>query len=69
SMPKGIREFREDIQKKIRQTLQSQLTRLHHVSREQIDALSYTHHPAHHTSPTNSKPDYTMKKKKPRRAA
>ncbi|ELB5951384.1 ubiquinone biosynthesis accessory factor UbiK [Salmonella enterica] len=37
SMPKGIREFGEDIEKKIRQTLQSQLTRLDLVSREEFD--------------------------------
>lgn len=36
SMPKGIREFGEDIEK-IRQTLQSQLTRLDLVSREEFD--------------------------------
>ncbi len=34
SMPKGIREFGEDVEKKIRQTLQAQLTRLDLVSRE-----------------------------------
>ena len=28
SMPKGIREFGEDVEKKIRQTLQAQLTRV-----------------------------------------
>ena len=33
SMPKGIREFGEDVEKKIRQTLQAQLTRLDLVSR------------------------------------
>lgn len=37
SMPKGVREFGEDIEKKIRQTLQSQLTRLDLVSREEFD--------------------------------
>lgn len=37
SMPKGIREFGEDIEKKICQTLQSQLTRLDLVSREEFD--------------------------------
>lgn len=36
-MPKGIREFGEDVEKKIRQTLQSQLTRLDLVSREEFD--------------------------------
>ena len=37
SMPKGIREFGEDVEKKIRQTLQSQLARLDLVSREEFD--------------------------------
>lgn len=37
SMPKGIREFGEDVEKKIRQILQSQLTRLNLVSREEFD--------------------------------
>ncbi|EFZ0030181.1 ubiquinone biosynthesis accessory factor UbiK [Shigella boydii] len=37
SMPKGIREFVEDVEKKIRQTLQAQLTRLDLVSREEFD--------------------------------
>ncbi|MFP1528477.1 ubiquinone biosynthesis accessory factor UbiK [Escherichia coli] len=38
SMPKGIREFGEDVEKKIRQTLQAQLTRSHSlVSREEFD--------------------------------
>ena len=37
SMPKGIREFGEDVEKKIRQTLQAQLTRLDLVSREEFD--------------------------------
>ena len=36
SMPKGIREFGEDVEKKIRQTLQAQLTRLDLVSREEF---------------------------------
>lgn len=36
-MPKGIREFGEDVEKKIRQTLQAQLTRLDLVSREEFD--------------------------------
>lgn len=35
-MPKGIREFGEDVEK-IRQTLQAQLTRLDLVSREEFD--------------------------------
>jgi len=39
SMPKGIREFGEDVEKKIRQTLQSQLTRLDLVSRRQTLSL------------------------------
>lgn len=37
SMPKGIREFGDDVEKKIRQTLQAQLTRLDLVSREEFD--------------------------------
>lgn len=37
SMPKGIREFGEDVEKKIRQTLQAQLSRLDLVSREEFD--------------------------------
>ena len=37
SMPKGIREVGEDVEKKIRQTLQAQLTRLDLVSREEFD--------------------------------
>lgn len=37
SMPKGIREFGDDVEKKIRQVLQSQLTRLDFVSREEFD--------------------------------
>ncbi|EHE7786905.1 ubiquinone biosynthesis accessory factor UbiK [Shigella flexneri] len=37
SMSKGIREFGEDVEKKIRQTLQAQLTRLDLVSREEFD--------------------------------
>lgn len=36
-MPKGIREFGDDVEKKIRQVLQSQLTRLDLVSREEFD--------------------------------
>ena len=38
SMPKGIREFGDDVEKKIRQTLQAQLVRLDLVSREEFDA-------------------------------
>ncbi|WLI75744.1 ubiquinone biosynthesis accessory factor UbiK [Kosakonia sp. H02] len=37
SMPKGIRELGEDVEKKIRQALQAQLTRLDLVSREEFD--------------------------------
>ena len=37
SMPKGIREFGDDVEKKVRQILQSQLTRLDLVSREEFD--------------------------------
>jgi BMFP domain-containing protein YqiC len=36
-MPKGIREFGDDVEKKIRQTLQAQLVRLDLVSREEFD--------------------------------
>ena len=48
SMPKGIREFGDDVEKKIRQTLQAQLVRLDLVSREEFDVqtqvpVSYTH--------------------------
>ena len=37
SMPKGLREFGDDIEKKVRQVIQSQLTRLDIVSREEFD--------------------------------
>ncbi|WJV63339.1 accessory factor UbiK family protein [Pectobacteriaceae bacterium C52] len=37
SMPKGIRELGEDVEKKIRQVLQSQLTKLNLVNREEFD--------------------------------
>jgi BMFP domain-containing protein YqiC len=37
SMPKGVREFGDDVEKKIRQVLQSQLTRLDLVNREEFD--------------------------------
>ncbi|MGL5005932.1 MAG: ubiquinone biosynthesis accessory factor UbiK [Plesiomonas sp.] len=37
SMPKGIREFGEEAEKKIRQTLQAQLGRLDLISREEFD--------------------------------
>ncbi|WP_338506056.1 ubiquinone biosynthesis accessory factor UbiK [Erwinia aphidicola] len=36
-MPKGIRELGDDVEKKIRQTLQAQLTRLDVVNREEFD--------------------------------
>ena len=37
SMPKGLRDLGEDVEKKIRQVLQSQLTRLDLVGREEFD--------------------------------
>ena len=37
SMPKGVREFGDDVEKKIRQVLQAQLMRLDLVSREEFD--------------------------------
>ncbi|CAM3548464.1 hypothetical protein SB6411_02611 [Klebsiella spallanzanii] len=37
SMPKGLRDLGEDVEKKFRQVLQSQLTRLDLVSREEFD--------------------------------
>ncbi|MDW2728159.1 accessory factor UbiK family protein [Raoultella planticola] len=37
SMPKGLRDLGEDVEKKILQVLQSQLTRLDLVSREEFD--------------------------------
>jgi len=37
SMPKGIREFGDDVEKRIRQTIQAQLTRLDVVNREEFD--------------------------------
>ena len=37
SMPKGLRDLGEDVEKKIRQVLQSQLTRMDLVSREEFD--------------------------------
>jgi len=37
SMPKGIRDLGDDVEKKVRQILQSQLTRLDMVSREEFD--------------------------------
>ena len=36
SMPKGLRDLGDDVEKKIRQVLQSQLTRLDLVSREEF---------------------------------
>ena len=37
SMPKGLRDLGDDVEKKIRQVLQSQLTSLDLVSREEFD--------------------------------
>lgn len=37
SLPKGIRELGDDVEKKIRQTLQAQLTRMDLVNREEFD--------------------------------
>ncbi len=37
AMPKGIREFSDDVEKKIRQVLQAQLTRMDLVNREEFD--------------------------------
>ena len=37
SMPKGIRDFGEDAEKKIRQILQAQLAKLDVVNREEFD--------------------------------
>jgi len=37
SMPKGIREFGEDAEKKIRQVLQAQFSRMDLVNREEFD--------------------------------
>ncbi|MBU9852828.1 ubiquinone biosynthesis accessory factor UbiK [Rahnella aceris] len=37
SMPKGIREFGEDAEKKIRQVLQAQFRRMDLVNREEFD--------------------------------
>lgn len=36
-MPKGIREFGEDAEKKIRQVLQAQFSRMDLVNREEFD--------------------------------
>ncbi|MBY4838494.1 MULTISPECIES: ubiquinone biosynthesis accessory factor UbiK [Pantoea] len=37
AMPKGIRDFGDDVEKKIRQVLQAQLTRMDLVNREEFD--------------------------------
>lgn len=37
SLPKGIRDLGDDVEKKVRQVIQSQLTRLDMVSREEFD--------------------------------
>ncbi|WP_245912305.1 ubiquinone biosynthesis accessory factor UbiK [Mixta gaviniae] len=37
AMPRGIREFGDDVEKKIRQVLQAQLTRMDLVNREEFD--------------------------------
>lgn len=37
AMPKGVREFGDDVEKKIRQVLQVQLTRMDLVNREEFD--------------------------------
>lgn len=37
AMPKGIREFGEDVEKKVRQTIQSQLSKLDLINREEFD--------------------------------
>ncbi|WP_342656601.1 accessory factor UbiK family protein [Pantoea sp. RSPAM1] len=37
ALPKGIREFGDDVEKKIRQTLQAQMTRMDLVNREEFD--------------------------------
>ncbi len=46
-MPKGLRDLGDDVEKKIRQVLQSQLTRLDLVSREEFDVQTQvlTAHP------------------------
>ena len=36
-MPRGLREFGDDVEKKIRQVLQAQLTRMDLVNREEFD--------------------------------
>ncbi|PQK77487.1 ubiquinone biosynthesis accessory factor UbiK [Pantoea ananatis] len=37
ALPKGVREFGDDVEKKIRQTLQAQMTRMDLVNREEFD--------------------------------
>jgi len=37
AMPKGFRDFGDDVEKKIRQVLQAQLTRMDLVNREEFD--------------------------------
>lgn len=37
SMPKGLRDMGDDIEKRVRQVIQAQLTRLDMVSREEFD--------------------------------
>ena len=37
SMPKGLREFGDDVEKKIRQILQAQFNRMDLVNREEFD--------------------------------
>lgn len=37
SMPKGLRDLGDDIEKRVRQVIQAQLTRLDMVSREEFD--------------------------------
>ncbi|MDU4942978.1 MAG: accessory factor UbiK family protein [Mixta calida] len=37
AMPRGLREFGDDVEKKIRQVLQAQLTRMDLVNREEFD--------------------------------
>lgn len=40
AIPKGVREFGDDVEKKIRQILQAQLMRLDLVNREEFDVQS-----------------------------
>jgi len=37
SLPKGIREFGDDVEKKVRQVLQSQFSKMDLVNREEFD--------------------------------